>query len=220
MRALLSTVVCFALLVVAATWVGATPSTIIYIPSTDTCPKGTVHLDYDTLFTVGQGSANSTATSIGAVYGVTDRLEIGFDYLTNTTNPLIGNVKYKAWNDDHIALALGAWLLGDTGSTGANQVYGLASYTCDAGRFAAGFAHGSRSTLGTDENQLWLSYDKALDDKWWLGADYVSGDSPMGSLNLGVGYAVSDNVGMILGYDFCNASGANDTVTLQVDASF
>ncbi|MBM3501675.1 MAG: hypothetical protein FJX74_23730, partial [Armatimonadetes bacterium] len=215
MRALVNIVSGLAALLVAAC-AAATPSTIIYIPSTDTCPQGTVHLDYDTLFTVGQGADNSNATSIGAVYGLTDRLEIGFDYLTNTTNPILGNAKYKVWNDEQFTVSVGAWLLGDEGTTGANQVYGLASYNSDAGRFALGFAHGSRETLGTDENQLWLSYDKALDAKWWVGADYVSGDSPMGSLNLGVGYAVADNVSMILGYDFYNASGLNDTVTLQV----
>jgi hypothetical protein len=220
MTALRTTALCLALSAVLAAWGGATPSTIIYIPSTDTCPEGTVHLDYDTLFTVGQGSDNSTASSIGAVYGVTERLEVGFDYLTNTTNPVVGNAKYRVWNDDRFTVAVGAWLLGDEGTTGANQVYGLASYRCEAGRFAAGFAHGSRATLGADQNQLWLSYDRALDDKWWVGADYVSGGSPMGSLNLGVSYAIADNVSVIVGYDLYNAAGANDTVTVQLDANF
>jgi hypothetical protein len=74
--------------------------------------------------------------------------------------------------------------------------------------------------LGTGEDQLWLSYDKALNDQWWVGADYVSGSSPMGSLNLGVGYTLADNVSMILGYDFYNAARATDTATVQLDLSF
>ncbi|MBM3473637.1 MAG: hypothetical protein FJX75_10245 [Armatimonadetes bacterium] len=220
MRALRILAICVGLPVASTSLVNATPSTIIYIPSTDTLAKGTVHLDYDTLFTVGRGKGNSTAASIGALYGVTDRLEVGLDYLTSTGNPLVGNAKYKVWNDDRFAVAVGAWLLGDEGTTGVNQVYGLASYNCKDGRFAAGFAHGSKTTLGTDEDQFWLSYDKVLNDRWWVGADYVSGDSAMGSLNLGVGYTLADNVSMILGCDLYNASGANDTVTVQLDASF
>jgi predicted porin len=220
MRVLLATAVCLSILVVASSLVEATPSTIIYIPSTDTYPKGTAHMDVDTVFTIGQAGNNTSVTSIGGTYGVTDRLEVGLDYVTDTTNPLIGNAKYKVWNDDRFAIAVGAWLLGDPGTTGANQFYGLASYSADAGRFAIGFGRGSRRTLGTGENQLWLSYDKALNDKWWVGADYVSGSSPMGSLNLGVGYTLADNVSMILGYDFYNAAGPTDTATVQLDVNF
>jgi len=220
MRTITLALLCLTVMVVAASLAGATPSSIVFIPSTDTVPQGTVHLDVDTLFTVGQGSSNTSTTSIGAVYGATDRLEIGLDYVTHTTNPLVGNLKYKAWNNDEFAVAVGAWLLGDSGTTGANQVYALGSYKCDAGRFALGFAHGDEETLGEDNDQLWVSYDRQLNGKWWVGADFVSGHSPMGSLNLGVGCAVADNVGLILGYDFYNASGINDTVTLQLDANF
>jgi hypothetical protein len=220
MRTLIATVVCLSALVAAISVAGATPSTIIYIPSTDTYPRGTAHMDVDTVFTIGQAGNNTSVTSIGGTYGATDRLEVGFDYVTDTTNPLIGNAKYRLWNDDHFAIAIGAWLLGDPGTTGANQLYGLASYSADPGRFAIGFAHGSKRTLGTGENQLWLSYDRTLNDKWWVGADFVSGSSPMGSLNLGVGYTLADNFSMIFGYDFYSAAEATDTATVQLDVNF
>ncbi len=198
----------------------ATPSSIILIPSTDTVDKGTVHFDLDTLFTVGQGSENSSVLSIGPTCGVTDCLEVGFDFLSDTTNPLVGNVKFKVCNSDPWAFVVGAWLLGDPGTTGANQFYGLASYTCDAGRLAAGFASGRESTLGVDEDQLWLSFDRDLSDDWWFGADFVSGDSFLGSFNAGFGYSVAENAGILIGYNALNASGAQDTVTVQVDFDF
>jgi hypothetical protein len=111
-------------------------------------------------------------------------------------------------------------MLGDEGTTGVNQVYVLASYAAKVGRFALGYAVGSRRTLGTDQDQVWASYDRALSDKWWVGADYISGDSFMGSLNVGAAYTIADNVSMILGYDFYNAPGAKDTVTAQLDVGF
>ena len=198
---------------------GATPSSIILIPSTDVVDEGVVHMDLDTLFTVSQGGGNASALSIGATYGVFEDVEVGFDWLSDTTNPLVGNIKWQPYSNDEIAIAIGAWLCGDNTSSGANQFYGLVSYDSDIGRFAAGGAFGSKTNLGMDENQLWLSYDKALDDEWWVGADYVSGDSWLGSLNVGVGYAVADNAGLILGYNSYNAGGPG-TLTMQVDANF
>lgn len=200
--------------------VGATPSSIILIPSTDTLARGVAHVDVDTVFTVGQGAANASAVSVGATCGVTDRLEVGFDWLSDTTNPLVGNVKWVPYSNESVNIALGAWLLGNAGSSGANQVYALVSCDTHAGRFAVGGAFGSKATLGTDEDQLWVSYDRALGEKWWAGADYISGDSPLGSLNVGVGYTVSGNTGVIVGYDAYNASGSRDTVTVQVDINF
>lgn len=204
-------------LVGPAASVEATPSSIIVIPSTDTVDKGTLHLDLDTLFTVGQGADNSSTLSIGATYGVTDDLEIGFDYLSDTADPLIANVKYQVYEDDRLSVALGGWLLGDAGTTGGNQVYGLVSHTGGAGRFAVGYASGSRSTFGRDQNQLWLSYDRDLGDRWWVGADYISGDSSLGGLNLGVGYSFADNGGLIVGYDIYNDNSLDNTLTVQVD---
>lgn len=196
---------------------GATPSSIIIIPSTDTVGKGTVHMDLDTLFTVGQGADNSSALSVGATYGLTEDLEVGFDYLSDTGDPLVGNIKYQAYQDEGITVALGGWLLGNAGTSGANQVYGLVSLDCDAGRFAVGYASGSRSTFGQDQDQLWVSYDRAIDDRWWVGADYISGDSPIGGLNLGVGYSFAQNGGLIVGYSVYNNNASDDTVTVQVD---
>ena len=219
MRRLLCLAAMTMVIMTSAATVGATPSSIIIIPSTDTVEKGTVHLDLDTLFTVGQGANNSSALSIGATYGLTDDLEVGFDYLSDTGDPLVGNLKYQVYKDQGIAVALGGWLLGHTGTTGANQIYGLLSYSCDAGRFAVGYASGSESTFGQDGNQLWLSYDKALDDQWWVGADYVSGDSYIGGLSFGVGYSFAENAGLILGYSLYNNNAVDNTVTAQVDVN-
>ncbi len=206
--------------VIVATVAGATPSTIITIPSTDTIAKNTFHIDYDTLFTVGQGKSNTTAMDFGLGYGITDRWEIGLDYLTNTSNPVIGHTKYRVYDKGGFAVALGAWLLGDSGTTGGNQFYGLASYKTQVGRFAVGGAFGDRATFGRDHNQLWLSWDKQLAKKWWAGVDYVSGDSFLGATNFGVSYAFADNVSMILGYDLYNSSAFKDTATVQMDVSF
>ncbi len=207
-----------AMLAWAAT-AGATPSTIISIPSTDTFPKGTFFLDYDTLFTTGQAH-NTTAMDFGLGYGITDRWEIGVDYLTNTGHPLTFNTKYRVYDHSGFAVAVGAWMLGDSGSTGGNQYYGLASYKSSAGRFAVGGGIGDQATFGPDHNQLWASWDKQLAKKWWAGVDYISGQSFAGSTNLGVAYTFADNTSIIFGYDFYNNSAFPDTVTVQLDLGF
>ena len=220
MRLRTLTIVAPVVLSLVAATAYATPSSIILIPSTDTVEEGAVHMDLDTLFTVGQGAGNSSALSIGATYGVTEDLEVGFDWLSDTSTPVVGNVKWRPWSNDEWSVVVGAWLLGDASTSGSNQVYGLVSHDCSAGRFAVGYATGSTQALAPDESQFWFSYDKTLNDDWWLGADYVSGDSWLGSANVGVGYAVSDNVGLILGYNHYNAAGTDDTLTMQVDVSF
>jgi hypothetical protein len=217
MRSALSLVAAVPVLLWPAASVHATPSSIIIIPSTDTVGRGTVHLDLDTLFTVGEGAKNNSTLSLGATYGVTDDLEVGFDYLSDTSDPLIANVKYQVYEDDRVTVALGGWLLGDAATTGGNQVYGLVSYDSDAGRFAVGYASGSRSTFGRDQDQLWLSYDRELGDRWWLGADYVSGESFLGGFSFGAGYSVAENAGLIVGYSIYNDSALDNILTVQVD---
>jgi hypothetical protein len=198
---------------------GATPSTIVFIPSTDTVAKGTAHLDYDTYFTVGQGKNNATTMDFGVGYGITDRWEMGVDYFTGTPDPVCFHTKYRVYDRKGLKIALGAQLVGHRGTTGADQLYGLGSYDTRIGRFAAGYAFGDRKTLGPDHDQLWLSWDKALTDRWWAGVDYASGTSSLGALSLGVGYSFAKNAGLILGYDAYNSGALRDAVTLQLDVN-
>ncbi len=219
MRPLSQVVLLIAAGLAGAVVAGATPASIIQIPSTDTIAKDTFHLDYDTLFTVGEGTHNTTGMDFGVGYGITDRWEIGLDYLTNTGHPLTFHTKYRVYDHSGLAVAVGAWMLGDSGTTGGNEYYGLASYKTKVGRFAAAGGFGDQATFGQDHNQLWLSYDKSFGKRWWVGADYVSGKSFLGAKNVGVGYNFASNADLILGYDIYNSSALNNTVTVQLDVN-
>lgn len=202
----------------------ATPSTLVWIPSTDIQPSGTWHLGIDNYFTPG---GNGTAlTDYGLTYGLLDgRAEVGIDYFAGYEHPATFNAKYLLCPESpgHPALAVGAYFVGiQSGVTDANVVYAIGSRTLGKVRVHFGYAHGKKSTLGGDPNMVLAGLDGCLtrDQKWWWGADYQSGDSSLGAFNLGVAYKFAPNVGVLLGYDRYNASGLDNTVTTQLDIDF
>ena len=50
-----------------------------------------------------------------------------------------------------------------------------------------------------------------------VGVDYISGESAIGGLNVGVKYAVSDNSALLLGYNFWNNDGLASSLNVQYD---
>ena len=142
-------------LTVAATGVAmATPSTQIWIPSTDVQPYKTFHLGIDNYIrtgkTPGTSSKQPNTYDIGPVMGFLpfEKLqgEIGFDYLVNGTDPndnhpWSGNIKLATPEDSLFkyspAIAIGGYNLAPSVGQGAapgvvsgqNIIYGLLAKT-------------------------------------------------------------------------------------------
>lgn len=150
------------LTVAASTAALATPSTQIWIPSTDVQPYKTLHLGIDNYFRASGNSKSAptpTATrdanvmDIGLTAGVLPfeklQMEVGVDYLVNANepndnHPLMGNVKLGTPEDSLCkfspALAVGMYNIGPSQAkgnaplvtSGQNIVYGLLAKTVPA----------------------------------------------------------------------------------------
>lgn len=195
----------------------ATPSTLVWIPSTDIQAAGVVHLGYDTYTTPGSGSGNFT--DYGITYGIGGAYEIGVDYWTGTDDPWVFNAKGRVLQEtaSQPALVVGAYNFAGNDTSGQNVVYVIAGKTFSGTRFTAGYGWGRGKVLGPDHNMLLLGVDRTLDERWWIGADYQGGDSALGAFNLGVSYKFAPNASVIVGYDWYNSSDIKDTFNVQVD---
>lgn len=151
------------MLMTAATGVAmATPSTQIWIPSTDIQGYKTLHLGIDNYFRASGVSKSAPSPSstrdanvmdIGLTAGVLPfeklQMEVGFDYLTiandpNDNHPLMGNFKIGTPEDSIFklspALAVGMYNIGPSQPaanapfvlSGQNIVYALAAKTLPA----------------------------------------------------------------------------------------
>ncbi len=216
--ALLIAVCCTA----ALAW--ATPSTLVWIPSVDIQSHGTWHLGVDNYFTPTDGYRSPT--DVGLTYGFANgRAEVGVDYLGGQDDPFFLNGKFllAAETPKIPALAVGVYNVGtEDDVTDYNMIYALAAKTFGPVRVTAGYCRGNEDALGTDEDMLLLGLDGYLtkDKKWWGAVDYQSGENAFGALSVGVSYAVAPNVSLLVGYDFYNADGVDDTFTTQLDINF
>ena len=155
----------------------ATPSTQIWIPSTDIQAFKTVHLGIDNYFRASKhnGVRDSNVLDIGPEVGILPfdklQMEAGFDYLTvaadpNDNHPIFGNFKIATPEDSLFkyqpAIAFGMYNIGPNVSAesapsvimGQNIIYGLVAKTLPAfgpvpslGRISAGYYRGSRHAL-------------------------------------------------------------------------
>jgi len=159
MKRIFKTLVTAMTLTVAATGVAmATPSTQIWIPSTDVQGFGTYHLGIDNYIRATKNNPTPTTREsntydIGPVAGFLpfEKLqgEIGFDYLSNATDandnhPWSGNIKIGTPEDSLFkyspAIAIGGYNLGPAQSiglapgvsSGQNIIYGLLAKTLPA----------------------------------------------------------------------------------------
>jgi hypothetical protein len=151
-----SLVTAMALTVAASGVAMATPSTQIWIPSTDVQGFGTFHLGIDNYIRTAKnpdGSRGANTYDIGPVAGFLpfEKLqgEIGFDYLVSATtpndnHPWSGNIKLGTPEDSLFkyspAIAVGGYNLGPAQSlgtangvvSGQNIIYGLVARTLPA----------------------------------------------------------------------------------------
>jgi hypothetical protein len=225
----------------------ATPSTQIWIPSTDIQKFKTGHLGID-YYARSQENDNAQRPHVydfGLTAGVLPfeklQMEAGFDLIINgdsnaDDHPLYFNAKLGtpegALFGGSPALAAGGYLFGtENDATDYNVVYGLVAKTLPViGRLSAGYYVGNDDLLvdedGDEDNDgVLLSWDRTLSeisDKLWAAVDYQGGDNALGALSLGVSYAFAPNVSVIFGYDIYNenATGGEDTYTTQLDINF
>jgi len=156
----------------------ATPSTQIWIPSTDIQPYKTIHLNFDSYIRTskqGAGSVTGNVIDVGPTFGILPfekiQAEIGFDYIDTgssvgaDTHPFYLNAKVGTPEDSLFkyspAIAVGIYNVGTKfhvsdpvhpDATKQDIVYGLVARTLPVvGRFTAGGYHGSGTVL-TDEN--------------------------------------------------------------------
>jgi len=212
----------FILLLVAGSAL-ATPSTQIWNPSTDIQPRGTWHLGIDDYFTIEDRSSGgyNYPTDYGITSGILPGLEVGADFLSPQAVPgsqLVFNAKYGIAETGSLpALAVGGYGFGlIQGQTDQDVVYGVAAKTFQLGRLSAGYFQGKAAAIGSDNGGVILTWDKVLNDKFWLCVDYAGGNSTLGALFGGFSYAFAPNVSVLCAYGKFN-DGTAPTVTTQLD---
>jgi hypothetical protein len=211
----------------------ATPSTQIWIPSTDVQAYKSLHLGLDnyTRTSSGGSSTRPNVYDLGLTAGVLPfekvQAEVGIDYITYgnayDSHPIYFNAKLATPEESLFthspSLALGGYGIGtnwDESSavrTDQNIVYGLVAKTLPVvGRLSAGYYVGNNKVLldknGNKENDgVLLSWDRTMaeiSDKLWLAVDYQGGKNALGALSFGASWAFAKNVSVIVGYDIYN----------------
>jgi hypothetical protein len=218
-------------------FVFATPSTQIWIPSTDIQGSGKLHFGWDAYVSQsGKGLVSNGGLTIGVLPLQKIGLEIGIDYRDisgDHVHPVYVNAKIGTPEGSCCsmmpAFAAGIYDLGfDQGITDYNLAYGLAAKTIPVvGRISLGgyYALGDTSLMldkdgKSEPSGLLVSWDRTLSevsDKLWVAVDYQSGTNGYGALSLGAAWKFAPNVGVIFGYDIFNNDAYKPTFTVQFD---
>jgi hypothetical protein len=216
----------------------ATPSTQIWIPSTDIQKFSVIHLNYDVYARPSKTPLLMLGPTIGFLPWNKLQAEAGFDLMFQgnhdlDTHPLYAHAKLGTPEDSLFkgfpAIAAGIYDVGTkAGLTSLDPVYGLVARTLPlVGRLSAGYYVGNSTVLvdehGNAANKgLMLSWDRTmseLTDKLWLAVDYQGGNSILGAVNFGFAWSFTQSISMIFGYDRYldrNIAG-KDTFTVQLD---
>ena len=237
-------VACAVVTVLCAGGAGATPSTQIWIPSTDIQPYKTLHVNFDTYIRTKSeegGGKLPPVVVLGPTVGILPfekiQAEAGFDLIQAGTDaddyPLYFHAKIGTPESSLApyspAIAVGGYNFGTKSDvTEQNIVYGLVARTIPViGRLSAGYFAGNDKIFvdgngGKDEQGVLLSWDRTLSeisDKLWAAVDYQGTDSAIGALSFGISYAFAKNASIIFGYDIYNEkkTAGENTFTVQVD---
>lgn len=223
----------FALLL--TTTLFATPSTQIWIPSTDVQKFLNPHIGWDVYVSQsGSGLVSNGGITMGVLPFEKLGLEIGVDYRDLSGDhvyPIYFNAKLGVPEDAFFkfmpAIAVGVYDLGFVkGKNDCNLLYGLLAKTLGpVGRLSAGGYYAAGDTLlmmnADSEHEpagLLISWDRMITDKLWLAVDFQSGTNGYGAVSFGGSWAFAPNASLLLGYDyFLNAEAIPGTFTLQVD---
>jgi hypothetical protein len=209
----------------------ATPSTQIWIPSTDVKGFKEVNIGVDNYIRFSSASdAGPNYYDLGVTAGVLPfeniKLEVGIDYLTDgvsgslqSKHPLLFNFKAGIPEDAFgikglPAVAAGMYGIGtyDHGvgdNTMQNIVYGLVAKTFPViGRISVGGYNGAEKNLGKNINSgVLASWDRTMSeisDKLWLAVDYMGGNNYNGGVSFGGSWAFSKQVSLIVGMNVWN----------------
>ena len=239
-------VLILALMLLASAAAHATPSTQIWIPSTDIQPYKKIHLGIDTYDRYmdkgddgsGQLRIINNGLTVGVLPGEKIQMEVGVDFRHSAYpydrypwyfNAKIGTPEGALFAGSP-AMAIGGYDFGTKKDlTDNNIVYALVAKTFGKlGRFSAGYFVGNDKVLldasgNPDEAGVLLSWDRTMSeisDKLWFAADYQGTESGYGALNVGFAWKFAPNVGVIFGYDFYNNDAFDPTGTIQVDIDF
>jgi len=222
---------------------GATPSTQIWIPSTDTQAARTLHVgvdNYNTFLRKKDDGGFSAPTVYGLTAGLVDNtyigLEAGLDLKEQSDDPLFLNVKLQIKEDSVArffpAIAIGGYEMGTKSDvTNANIAYVLFAKTLPVmGRLSAGYYVGNEDVLKdssgkSDNDGILLSFDRTLaeiDDRLWFAVDYMGAENAYGALSFGLSWRFSPQISAIVGYDIYNNNevAGENTVTVQFDVDF
>jgi hypothetical protein len=218
------------LLISMSNLVSGTPSTQIWISSTDFQKFKTFHLGLDNYFRLKNQAYQSRGAGIfdgGLTAGILPfkkfNAEAGIDYLymgdgIYDNSPVYFNMKAGTPESSLFkgspAFAFGVYNLGTKSNlTNYNVVYALIAKTIPViGRVSAGYYSGNKKLL-VDENGnksnsgLLLSLDRSMteiSDKLWMAIDYQGGKNYLGALNLGFSWSFSSNTSVIFAYDIYN----------------
>lgn len=223
----------------------STPSTQLWIPSTDFQKWKTLHLGLDNYIRTSKinGVRGAGIFDGGLTFGFLpfDKFqgEIGIDYLSMGDSnyddyPVYFNAKLGfpegALFKGSPAIAVGAYNFGlKKDLTDYNIVYGEVAKTIPIlGRISVGYYSGNKKLL-VDENLnkknsgILLSWDRTMSeisDKLWLCVDYQGGNNYLGALNFGASWAFSKNVSVIFAYDVYNNRNAYYNTNNQNANSF
>ena len=226
-----------ALFMVTSSFVYATPSTIIWIPSVDFQGYKSFHLGIDNYSFDFKKGVGGTAfpTDLGLTVGILpDTIvlaEIGFDYFTPQWSPFTLNAKVGipegVLGDWSPAIAVGGFNFGfQKNVTDANIVYGMVGKTFPVlGRLEVGYFTGNKKLLvdlatgNADNSGVLLSWDRnfpEISDNLWLAVDYQGTKSSFGALSYGLAWSFSKNVSVIFARDEFN-SDIPGAFTMQLD---
>jgi hypothetical protein len=214
-------------------YTAATPSTQIWIASTDFQKFGTFHLGIDNFYRVHNidGTRGASMNDLGLTAGILPfkklQCEVGLDYMymgdgIYDKQPLYFNLKLGCAEDSLFkncpGIAIGAYNFGTKKNlTDYNLIYGMISKTIPVvGRLSAGYYIGNKKVLvdeklNPQEKGLLVSWDRQMteiSDKLWFGIDYQGGKNYLGSLNFGISWAFSKNTTLLVGYCVYNNTSA------------
>jgi hypothetical protein len=233
MKALNTTIFTVLFCILGFGYAKATPSTQIWIPSTDVQAFKSCHLGIDNYVRIENvdGARGAGMYDFGLTAGISPfsllQAEVGVDYLSMgdpiyDKHPFFFNMKIGTPEDSLFkyspAIAIGAFNFGlEKNLTNYNIIYGLIAKTFPiVGRVSLGYYTGNDKLL-VDENGkksntgVLVSLDRQIpevSDKLWFGLDYQGGDNSLGALSFGFSWAFSSNVSVILGYSIYNNKNA------------
>jgi hypothetical protein len=234
-----ATIIMLTIFLVGISFLQATPSTIIWIPSVDFQGYKSFHLGIDNYaydFKSGKPCSGAAfPTDLGMTVGILPfsyvHAEVGFDYFTPQLSPFLLNAKVgvpegtlTAWSP---AIAVGGFGFGFLKNvTDFNIVYGITGKTFPAlGRIEVGYFSGNNKLLvdlsngRADNSGILLSWDRQIteiSENLWLAVDYQGTKSSFGALSYGLAWTFSKNVSVIFARDVFNAD-IPSTFTMQLD---